>query len=80
MSKDEISQLTWWDEEWQDMPEFISEDIQPYQKIVIRFETKEHFDEFAELIGQNLTSRTKSIWYPKLIHKDWQKLRYRDES
>ncbi len=80
MSNDGISQLTWWEEEWQDMPEFISEDIQPYQKIVVRFETKENYDEFAKLIGQNLTARTKSIWYPKLIHKDWQKLRYRDES
>ena len=40
MSNDGISQLTWWEEEWQDMPEFISEDIQPYQKIVVRFETK----------------------------------------
>jgi len=71
-----------WEVEWQGMPEFESEDQYEkiYQKIIIRFETKEHFEAFAKLIGQNLTAKTQSIWYPKLIHKDWQKMRYFDET
>ena len=48
------------------MPEFIQEKQEPYNKITVRFETKEDYEHFAELIGQNLTPKTKSIWHPKL--------------
>lgn len=48
------------------MPEFVQEDNPPYKKLIISFRTKEDYDEFAELIGQKLTEKTKSIWHPKL--------------
>ena len=47
------------------MPEFVQEDLQPIQQIIISFATREDVEEFAELIEQKLTSKTKSIWYPK---------------
>ena len=53
-----------WEKDWQDMPEFIQERKTPFQKIIVRFETKEDLDDFSKLIGHQLTVRTKAIWYP----------------
>ena len=52
------------EEHWHDMPEFIQEKKEPYAMINFRFETKEDLEEFMELIGQPLTNKTKSAWYP----------------
>jgi len=60
----DVSELNKWQEEWQGMPEFIQEDKQPIQTIVVSFETKDNVQEFANLIGQRLTYKTKSIWFP----------------
>lgn len=49
---------------WQDMPEFVQEKQKPYAMINFRFETEEDLKEFMELIGQKLTSKTKSSWFP----------------
>ena len=50
---------------WQGMPEFENEDQSPYKTIKVHFENDEDLNLFAELIGQNLTEKTKYIWYPK---------------
>jgi len=55
----------WWKKDWKNMPEFIQEDANSYQSILIHFEGKEDREEFAKLIDQVLTDFTKSIWYPK---------------
>ena len=52
-------------QEWQGMPEFEQEAYQEYKQLLIRFDTKEDYQVFAQLIGQNLTEQTKSIWYPE---------------
>lgn len=39
-----------WKREWQQMPEFVQEDAQPFQSVIIHFETKEDRDNFAQLI------------------------------
>lgn len=54
---------------WVDMPEFEQEKKEPYAKIIFRFETEEDLDEFAELIGQKLTQKTKSSWHPFKPHR-----------
>jgi hypothetical protein len=64
------------DSEWINMPEFVQEKQEPYAKIIVRFETKEDLDKFANLINQKLTKKTKSIWFPfkshwGLIAKRW---------
>jgi hypothetical protein len=61
----DVNELNKWQEEWQGMPEFIQEDKQPIQTIVVSFETKEDVQDFANLIGQKLTYKTKSIWFPQ---------------
>lgn len=67
-------------EHWKGMPEFVQEKKTEYQKIIVRFRCEADVEEFAELIGQKLTPKTKSIWHPKLIRGlDSDKV-YSDES
>lgn len=58
-----------WKEHWKDMPEFEQEKQEPFSKINVRFETEEDLNEFAELIGQKLTPKTKAIWHPYKPHR-----------
>jgi hypothetical protein len=55
-------------EEWVDMPEFVQEKVEPFSKITIRFETEKDLQDFANLINQKLTKKTKSIWFPYKSH------------
>lgn len=54
---------------WDGMPEFTQEKKDPFSQIIVRFETEEDLNEFAELIGQKLTPKTKSIWHPHRPHR-----------
>jgi hypothetical protein len=67
-------------EEWVGMPEFVQEKQEPFSKIVIRFETEQDLMDFAELIGQKLTPKTKSIWFPHKPHIKPYVRRWIDES
>jgi hypothetical protein len=64
--------------QWENMPEFIQEKQEPYSKIIVRFDNEKDLQEFANLIGQKLTSKTKSIWHPKLIRGVNSSKRYVD--
>lgn len=70
LSEEELEQIVEedhdWEEHWVGMPEFDQEDNPPYKKIFMNFRSEEDYKAFAKLIGQNLTEKTKSIWYPKL--------------
>ena len=55
-----------WKKHWKGMPEFVQEDNPAYHKILISFRNKEDYDTFAKLLDQNVTLKTKSIWYPHL--------------
>jgi hypothetical protein len=65
--------------EWKNMPEFVQEKKEPFSKIIVRFEKEEDLNNFSLLIGQKLTQKTKSIWYPYKSH--WNKfvMRWIDE-
>jgi hypothetical protein len=70
-----------WQKEWEGMPEFVQEKQSEFSKIIIRFENEHDLQSFAKLIGQRLTSRTKSIWYPFKSH--WGQnpnMKWHDES
>ena len=51
---------------WVGMPSFIQEDNPPHRKLIVSFRSEEDYQEFAKLINQHLTKKTKSIWHPKL--------------
>ena len=68
-----------WQKEWKDMPEFVQNKRKPYSQIIIRFECDDDLQKFASLIGQNLTKKTKSIWYPFKSHWSGVKKYWTDE-
>lgn len=51
-------------DDWQNMPEFVNEKNDAFRKIIISFESQEAVDLFKLKIGQPITSKTKSLWYP----------------
>lgn len=61
---------------WVGMPEFKNENNPPYKKLIISFRTKEDYEDFAKVISQNLTEKTKSIWHPKLDKEEISLLRW----
>ncbi len=66
--------------EWDGMPEFIQEKKEAYSKIIVRFDNEDDLQEFAKMIGQKLTNKTKSIWHPKLVRGINSNKRYKNES
>lgn len=65
--------------EWQGMPEFVQEKQKEYAKVIVRFDTEEELQRFADLIGQKLTNKTKSIWFPFKSHFRTEKKTYVSE-
>jgi len=55
-----------WEKYWTGMCEFNQKDKKPHKTIFVHFRNQEDYKSFAKLIDQNLTDKTKSIWYPKL--------------
>jgi hypothetical protein len=68
-----------WKEEWKGMPEFVQEKQEPWAKIIFRFENEDDLQEFAKLIGQKLTKKTKSSWYPYKPHVSKHESKWIDE-
>lgn len=54
-----------WRKEWWDMPEYNTEDLGSFRSIQVHFETPEDVASFADLIGQKITTKVKSLWYPE---------------
>jgi len=52
--------------DWHGMPEYVSEKQKPFANINVRFRNEEDLMEFAKLIQQPITKKTKSAWYPEL--------------
>ena len=52
--------------EWTDMPEFNQDDLTPNRQLIISFKTEQDIQEFAKLIAQKITEKTKSVWFPKV--------------
>ncbi len=50
---------------WVGMPEFNQADKNGYRQIIVHFETALDMQNFAALIGQKITEKTKYIWYPE---------------
>lgn len=55
------------DDEWEDsgMPKYEVEDqLKTYASFTVHCKTEEDLKAFSELVGQTLTKKTRSIWYP----------------
>lgn len=58
-----------WAEHWVGMPEFVQHKQEPFSTIILRVETEQDLMELAAKLGQTLTPKTKSIWYPYKPHR-----------
>ena len=54
-----------WEQHWQNMPEFVQENADPHQSIILHFRSEYDRKEFEKLIGQKFTYKTKSAWFPE---------------
>lgn len=65
---------TAWQQEWKSMPEFnVDFKDEVYAKIDFMFADTMDSDEISEMIQQSVSSKTTSIWHPKLqfgVHRD----------
>lgn len=57
-------------EMWQGMPEFEQEDQLGIKTLFVHFSSQEHIEEFAQLVDQKITQKTKYIWYPRQDTQD----------
>ncbi len=51
--------------EWGGMPEFHQPDQRAFRQIIVNFKTEEDAQDFAQIIGQKLSEKTRSIWHPE---------------
>jgi len=65
---------------WQDMPEFIQDNKSAFRSIIIHFKNKEDINEFAKIINQTITEKTKFLWFPKQEQLETESRRYKSES
>ena len=68
-----------WEEEWEGMTEFDHKNLQPKKSIIVHFRSDEDFNNFIKLIGQRLTEKTKSVWYPEVTIETYMDKRYIQE-
>jgi hypothetical protein len=80
MSDDKLIDVeTDWEKRWIGMPDFKMENLQSWQSIQVHFANLTDLENFSKLVGQTITHRTRSIWYPKAridryADKSWKSL------
>lgn len=65
-----------WRVHWDGMPEFEQENRKSFKRIVVHLANQEDVDRFASLVGQNITPKTRYIWYPGVVKNCWADKRY----
>ena len=68
-----------WQEFWQDMPEFVQEDQEPWKSVIVHFAGRADMNAFAELVEQHVGPRTQSLWFPEAEIGRYANKRYADE-
>jgi hypothetical protein len=67
------------EEHWGEMPEYVHRDLTPVKQILVSFNSREDMAAFAKLVGQTVTMKTQSIWYPEADITSYTDKRYEDE-
>lgn len=68
-----------WEKEWKNMPEFHQEDLTSHRKIIVHFRNDNDVKEFSELIGQKITQKLPSLWFPSMPPRRYADKLYVDE-
>lgn len=53
-----------WSEQWKGMPGYDHEDLESWKRLIVHFRNRQDQQRFAELLGQRIGARTRSLWYP----------------
>ena len=61
---------------WEGMPEYQHEDQRSAHRLIVHFANMDDLQDFAELVGQPMTEKTKWIWYPEVERADFTDKRY----
>lgn len=61
------------------MPDYQHEDKGAYQSVVVHLANEQAVLDFAKLIGQNITPKTKFVWHPALVREDFTGIAYDDD-
>lgn len=75
-SKDDFD----WEKHWGGMPDFSQSDQTPFRTIHVHFNDQKHVDKFAALVGQQITPKTRYLWYPKVEKGRYADKRYKAET
>lgn len=63
-------------EAWQGMPEFDQQDKLAYRSVVCHFRDQAAVDEFALIVGQKITDKTRFLWVPQIERETYADKRY----
>lgn len=69
-----------WREEWEGMPEYKQKNLLSVYSLRVNFNSVESLQAFAKLIGQSITTKTSSVWYPSQEKVTQADKRYIDET
>src|SRR5271156_6173366 len=64
---------------WNNMPEYIVENLLPYRTLPVHFATKDDMKAFSKLVGQPITKVSKCLWFPAAEIGTIKDKRYVDE-
>jgi len=54
-----------YDEMMEGMPEFNNENKEAVKSLIVNFDSEKDLEEFAKLIDQKITFKTRSVWFPE---------------
>jgi hypothetical protein len=69
-----------WRDEWQGMPEYVQDNLLPTYSVKINFANADDLRKFADLLGQPITTQTKSVWFPEQDKANLNRFCYVDET
>ena len=58
------------------MPEFVQPNDKPFRSLIMHFEDQAPVDEFAKLLGQQVTDKTKYLYHPKQVKRSRSEMVY----
>lgn len=67
------------EDEWQGMPEFDQKDKKAFRSMALHFPDQKAVDDFAALIGQKITDKTRFVWFPEIEIERYADKRYSAE-
>ena len=73
-------ELAPWADHWKGMPEFVQNDLAAFKSVIVHFANSSDLSTFAKLVGQTVTLRTQSLWFPEAEIWTMTDKRFADET